>query len=170
CSGRRARSSSARPPRRPRCRRRPSGHWRTATRIGSSSSRRRSRWSPRRCSRCSGLLRLGAVADLISKPVMTGFLFGLGLTIAVGQLPKVLGVDGPGGDFFPRLWGVLGELGDIQPATAAVGGLSIVWLFVLRLLMPAFPGVFVVLVLSIRVSWLFDLKAHGVDVVGTLPS
>ena len=51
----------------------------------------------------SGLLGLGSVADLISKPVMTGFLFGLGLTIAVGQLPKVLGVDDPGGDFFPRL-------------------------------------------------------------------
>jgi len=119
---------------------------------------------------CSGLLRLGAVADLISKPVMTGFLFGLGLTIAVGQLPKVLGVDDPGGDFFPRLWGVLGELGDIQPATAAVGGLSIVLLVVLRRVMPAVPGVLVVLVLSILVSWLFDLKAHGVDVVGTLPS
>jgi len=67
---------------------------------------------------CSGLLRLGAVADLISKPVMTGFLFGLGLTIAVGQLPKVLGVDDPGGDFFPRLWGVLGELGDRPPLGA----------------------------------------------------
>jgi MFS superfamily sulfate permease-like transporter len=119
---------------------------------------------------CSGLLRLGAVADLISKPVMTGFLFGLGLTIAVGQLPKVLGVDDPGGDFFPRLWGVLGELGDVDAATAAVGGLSIVLLVVLRRVMPAVPGVLVVLVLSIVVSWLLDLKAHGVDVVGTLPS
>jgi high affinity sulfate transporter 1 len=119
---------------------------------------------------CSGLLRLGAVADLISKPVMTGFLFGLGLTIAVGQLPTVLGVDDPGGDFFPRLWGVLGELGDVQPATAAVGGLSIVLLVVLRRVMPTVPGVLVVLVLSIVVSWLLDLKAHGVDVVGTLPS
>ena len=66
--------------------------------------------------------------------------------------------------------GVLGELGDVQPATAAVGGLSIVLLVVLRRAMPAVPGVLVVLVRSIVVSWLFDVKAHGVDVVGTLPS
>ena len=40
-----------------------------------------------------GLARFGAVADLVSKPVMTGFLFGLGLTIALAQLPSLLGVD-----------------------------------------------------------------------------
>ena len=41
----------------------------------------------------AGLLRLGGVMDLVSKPVMTGFLFGLGLTIAVGQLPKLFCVE-----------------------------------------------------------------------------
>jgi len=48
----------------------------------------------------SGLLRLGGVMDLVSKPVMTGFLFGLGLTIAVGQLPKIFGVPAGTGGFF----------------------------------------------------------------------
>jgi hypothetical protein len=80
------------------------------------------------------------VADLISKPVMTGFLFGLGLTIALGQLPKVLGVDDPGGDFFPRLWAVLGELDSVDAATALVGAASIVALVVLRRRAPAAPG------------------------------
>jgi high affinity sulfate transporter 1 len=118
----------------------------------------------------SGLFHLGAVADLISKPVMTGFLFGLGLTIALGQVPKLLGIDDPGGDFFPRLWALLGELGDTQAATATVGLLSIVLLVVLRRVAPGVPGVLVVLALSIVVSWLLDLSAHGVDVVGELPS
>jgi high affinity sulfate transporter 1 len=118
----------------------------------------------------SGLLGLGSVADFISKPVMTGFLFGLGLTIAVGQLPKVLGVDDPGGDFFPRLWGLLGELDTIDVATAAVGVASIVMLVALRRLAPAVPGILVVLVLAIVVSAALDLKGHGVDVVGALPS
>ena len=40
---------------------------------------------------------------------------GLGLTIAVGQLPKVLGVDDPGGDFFPRLWGCSASSGTCSP-------------------------------------------------------
>jgi SulP family sulfate permease len=118
----------------------------------------------------SGALGLGAVADLISKPVMTGFLFGLGLTIALGQLPKVLGVDDPGGDFFPRLWAVLGELDSVHAATALVGAASIVALVVLRRRAPAAPGILIVLVASIAASALLHLSRHGVDVVGELPS
>ena len=40
-----------------------------------------------------GALKIGGVMDLVSKPVMTGFLFGLGLTVAIGQLPKLFGVE-----------------------------------------------------------------------------
>jgi sulfate permease, SulP family len=43
----------------------------------------------------AGVLHLGGIADFISKPVMTGFLFGLGMVIALGQLPKLLGVKAP---------------------------------------------------------------------------
>jgi MFS superfamily sulfate permease-like transporter len=57
----------------------------------------------------AGLLRLGAVSDLVSKPVMTGFLFGLGMTITIGQLPAVLGVPEGTGNFFPRLWDLLSQ-------------------------------------------------------------
>ena len=51
----------------------------------------------------AGALSLGGIADLVPKPVMTGFLFGLGLTITVAQLPSLLGVDAGDGDFFGRL-------------------------------------------------------------------
>ena len=47
-----------------------------------------------------GALKLGAVADLVSKPVMTGFLFGLGLTISIAQVPSLLGVPAGSGNFF----------------------------------------------------------------------
>jgi hypothetical protein len=118
----------------------------------------------------SGLIGLGAVADFISKPVTTGFLFGLGLTIAVGQLPKVLGVEDLGGEFSPRLWGVLGELDAVDAATATVGIASIALLVALRRRAPAVPGILVVLVLAIVTSAALDLRGHGVDVVGELPS
>jgi sulfate permease, SulP family len=117
----------------------------------------------------AGLLRLGSIADLISKPVTTGFLFGLGLTIAVGQLPKVLGIDEGDGTFFERAVKLLGDLGEVQGWTAAVGIASIVALVALKRLAPGLPGILIVLVAGIVVSALLGLDDRGVDVVGELP-
>jgi sulfate permease, SulP family len=118
----------------------------------------------------AGLLRLGGVTDLISKPVLTGFLFGLGLTIAVGQLPKLFGVPGGSGHFFQKLWDLLTQLGDTHWRTLVVGGAGVALLVVLPRLSRQIPATLVVLVLSIAVSKGFDLSGHGVDVVGNLPS
>ncbi len=79
-------------------------------------------------------------------------------------------MDDPGGDFFPRLWAVLGELDSVAAATALVGAASIVALVVLRRRAPAVPGILIVLVASIAASALLHLSSHGVDVVGELPS
>ena len=116
-----------------------------------------------------GLARFGAVADLVSKPVMTGFLFGLGLTIALAQLPSLLGVDAGEGNFFPRLWDLLGDLGDVDVTTLAVGVASLAVLLVGRRLAPAIPWTLLVLVLAIAVSAILGLSSHGVDVVGDIP-
>src|SRR4051812_48888839 len=53
----------------------------------------------------AGLLRLGFLAGLISEPVRKGFIVGLALTIIVGQIPKLLGVEKTEGDFFEQLCG-----------------------------------------------------------------
>src|SRR5947209_11211229 len=118
----------------------------------------------------AGVLRVGGVTDLVSKPVMTGFLFGLGLTIAVGQLPKVLGIAGGHGNFFRQAWADLNQLGDISWWTFAVGATSAVLLVGCRRLLPTIPSTLAVLVLAIVVSTVFDLTSHGVAVVGKLPS
>jgi MFS superfamily sulfate permease-like transporter len=60
----------------------------------------------------AGLIRMGGVMDLVAKPVMTGFLFGLGLTVSIGQLPKVFGVPAGEGDFFPRVTDLVRPLDD----------------------------------------------------------
>src|SRR4051794_20467955 len=52
----------------------------------------------------AGVLRLGFLANLISEPVLKGFIVGLALTIIVGQVPKVLGVPKGSGNFFEQLW------------------------------------------------------------------
>jgi sulfate permease, SulP family len=116
-----------------------------------------------------GLLRFGAISDLVSKPVMTGFLFGLGMVIAVAQLPSLLGIDPGEGNFFPATADLIGELGDVHVATLAVGAASLAALIALRRLAPKVPATLVVLVLAIAVSALLGLEDDGVDVVGHIP-
>ena len=118
----------------------------------------------------AGVFKLGAIADFISKPVMTGFLFGLGLVIALGQLPSLLGVKAGEGNFFPALVDVLGELGDVDATTLAVGAGSIALLLLGRRLVPVVPPTLLILVLAIAVSSLLDLSSHGVAVVGDIPN
>jgi MFS superfamily sulfate permease-like transporter len=118
----------------------------------------------------AGVLRLGGVMDFVSKPVMTGFLFGLGLTVTVGQLPKLFGVAAGSGHFFPQLRDLVERLDATSWWTCVVGVASIVALVLLRRLAPGLPGTLIVLAGAIVVSALLDLKSHGVDVVGDLPS
>jgi SulP family sulfate permease len=118
----------------------------------------------------AGFLRVGGVADLVSKPVMTGFLFGLGLTITIGQLPKLLGVSGGSGTFFKQLWALLRQLDDVQVWTLCVGIASVVCLVALNRFGSRVPSMLVVLAGSIVLSALLDFSSHGVDVVGKLPS
>jgi SulP family sulfate permease len=116
-----------------------------------------------------GALRLGAVADLVSKPVMTGFLFGLGLTISIAQVPSLLGVPAGEGNFFPQLWDLLGHLDDTATVTLAVGAGSLAVLLVGQRLAPRIPSTLLVLVLAIAASSLLGLDQHGVAVVGDIP-
>jgi SulP family sulfate permease len=116
-----------------------------------------------------GLLRFGAISDLVSKPVMTGFLFGLGMVIALAQLPSLLGIKPGEGNFFPALWDVLGELDAVQGTTLAVGAASLAVLILGKRVLPGFPSTLLVLVLAI-VSALAGLQDHGVDVVGAIPT
>jgi high affinity sulfate transporter 1 len=117
----------------------------------------------------AGLLRLGRITDLVSTPVMTGFLFGLGLTVAAAQATKLLGVEDGSGDFVDLFDHLVGELENTEGWTVAVAVVSIAALVALRRYAPRLPGTVIVLVGGIVVSALFDLSAHGVDVVGKLP-
>ncbi|MEZ5139234.1 MAG: SulP family inorganic anion transporter [Acidimicrobiales bacterium] len=69
----------------------------------------------------AGAAKLGFLASFLSRPVMTGFVFGLALFVAVRQLPKVLGIEGGEGNSVEQLAHVLRHLGDLDPATLVVG-------------------------------------------------
>jgi MFS superfamily sulfate permease-like transporter len=95
-----------------------------------------------------GLLGLGAISDFVSKPVMTGFLFGLGLVVMEAQLDALTG----------------------DNATTVVFGLvCIAVLLAFKLLRPAWPAMSIVVAAAILVSWTLSLSDHGVVVVGEVP-
>jgi SulP family sulfate permease len=83
-----------------------------------------------------GVLKLGAVSEFISKPVLKGFVFGLALTIMVKQAHKLAGVSAGRGNFFHQAWNVLSLLRDVNPWTLAVGAAAIGIMFLLGSVAP----------------------------------
>jgi sulfate permease, SulP family len=116
----------------------------------------------------AGLLRFGFVATLISEPVLKGFIVGLALTILIGQVPALIGVESPSGEFFGRLVGLLGELGDVDVPTLAVGVGSLLVLVALRRYLPRLPAALVVVLLGVAVMAATDLADRGVEIVGAI--
>ena len=106
-----------------------------------------------------GGLRMGFLASFISEPVMKGFIVGLALTIKVGQLPKLLGVEKDEGDFFEQLWHVLGELGSTSGLTLVVGVAALVLVLGLKAIAPVVPASLLAVLGGIVAVHLFDLDA-----------
>jgi len=118
----------------------------------------------------AGVLRLGFLANFISEPVLKGFIIGLALTIIIGQVPKLFGVEKTDGDFFQQLWGVIRHLGDTQGRTLAVGLISLAIVLGLRRWLPMVPGSLVAVIFGIAAVKLLNLQDKGVEIVGHIDS
>jgi SulP family sulfate permease len=118
----------------------------------------------------AGLARLGFLANFISEPVLKGFIVGLALTIIIGQVPKLLGVEKGSGDFFEQLWDVISRLGDSQWQTVIVGVLSLAVVLGLRRVAPVIPAPLVAVALGILAVYALNLQHHGVKIVGHIDS
>ncbi len=118
----------------------------------------------------SGMCGLGFIAELLSRPTILGYMNGLALTILVGQLPKLLGFSIDADGFIAEVVGLFQGIfdGDVVPAAAAVGAVSLVLILVLMRILPRVPAVLVATVLAIVLSIGFDLAERGVAVVGPL--
>ena len=118
----------------------------------------------------AGALRLGLVADFLARPVLVGFMSGVGVVILVGQLPKLLGLQVETGKVPETVWRTLGSLDETTWLTALVGCASLIALLVLRRVAPRVPWPLVVGVVSIACSRYFDFASHGVAVISDMPS
>jgi high affinity sulfate transporter 1 len=118
----------------------------------------------------AGLLRLGFLANFISEPVLKGFIVGLALTIIVGQLPKLFGIEGGEGNFFEKFWAWLTNLGETHLPTLIVGLVSLAIVVVCREYLPRVPGPLLAVAFGIVAVGLLGLDDRGVDIVGDIES
>jgi SulP family sulfate permease len=117
-----------------------------------------------------GLARLGFISRFFARPVLEGFIVGLGLYIAVGQLPKVVGIEKPSGDTVSVLVKTIGHVGSWGWSTVAVGVICLLALFALARFAPKLPGVIVVVIVAVLATKVFGLQHHGVAIVGHVPT
>jgi SulP family sulfate permease len=115
------------------------------------------------------VFRMGWIAQFLSRAVVTGFLFGAALDVVIGELPKLTGTEVTGSNPLQEFWSWLGTLGDAQLATVLVGAAALVVVFGLRVVAPRVPGALVLVVGGLAASWLLDLGARGVALVGEVP-
>jgi SulP family sulfate permease len=118
----------------------------------------------------AALLRIGWVAEFLSKPIVTGFVLGLTLLVILGELPSLLGIDVASRDVVGRITGLVSVRSEIDPLTLGVSVVALVVLFGGSALLPRIPWSLVVLVLGLLGSTVLDLAGRGVAVVGFVPA
>jgi SulP family sulfate permease len=116
------------------------------------------------------VMRLGFVADLLSQPTLVGYMTGVALIMMVGQLQKVTGVPVHGDTFFAEIRSFASGIGDLQAGTVGLAAITLAFLLILQWRFPRIPGPLLAVLLATLAVSVFDLDAHGIAVVGTVPS
>jgi SulP family sulfate permease len=116
-------------------------------------------------------VRLGFLADLLSRPVLIGYLTGVALIMMVDQLPRLTGVQTTGAEFFPQFWSFVRHLSDAHTATVVCSAAVLAFLFTVSRYVPAVPGPLLAVVLTTVAVVSFDLdERYDVKVIGEVPS
>jgi MFS superfamily sulfate permease-like transporter len=116
-----------------------------------------------------GLLRLGSLAELVSRPVLVGYLAAVALVVAVGQAPALLGFETDADGFPAEVAALARSLDETEAAAAAVGAAALAGFLLLRRLVPRAPAALVVAVAGALAVWAGGLEDHGVALIGDVP-
>jgi SulP family sulfate permease len=115
-------------------------------------------------------LKLGVIADLLSRPVLTGYLNGASLILVATQLGKMLGISTQGDSFFPILGDLWAQLKYTHWPTLLTGIVLMVLLLVLSRKAPRIPGALVACGVALLASVALNLGQHGVALVPAVPT
>jgi SulP family sulfate permease len=118
-----------------------------------------------------GAARLGNLLNFVSHAVLLGFTAGAAVLIAFKQLPALLGIPvEKGSHFLLALVALAARFTETHPATLLLGLVTIAVILAVKKWRPRWPGTLLAMILVGALVALFDLDAHGVKVVGAIPS
>ena len=116
----------------------------------------------------SRIVGLGFMADFLSRTVLVGFLTGVGIQVALGEISGMLGLKGGGHGTLEKIWADLQQIEQIN-FYALVVSISVLVVIVLsKKISNKIPGALIAVIGAIVVSWALDLKAH-IHVLGVVP-
>jgi sulfate permease, SulP family len=113
--------------------------------------------------------RLGFLADLLSRPVLVGYLAGIAVLMVVSQLGKLSGMPVEGDTPLEQAGYTLAHLDDVQPATVALSATVLALLLLGQRYRPHWPNPLIAMLLAAAAVAVWDLGRFGIDVVGTIP-
>ena len=117
-----------------------------------------------------GLLGFGVIANFLSRPILTGYLNGIALTIIAGQLGALFGFRVSPGGFFHTVVEAVSRVNETHVATVSVGVALLVFILLLKRFLPRVPSPLVAAALGCAVVFALSLNAKGVSVVGAVPA
>jgi high affinity sulfate transporter 1 len=118
----------------------------------------------------ASFLRLGALADFLSKPILVGFLNGVALSIMLGQIGKIFGFPITAGGILPRLLEFASKINLTQWSTLGVALGTFLVLLVSPKLFRSFPAALVATIVAAVAVRFLDLQRYGVAIVGDVPA
>jgi SulP family sulfate permease len=118
----------------------------------------------------AGLLRLGFLGDLLSQPILVGYMAGVALIMVLSQLGRLTGIEVAAEGLIQGLVEIAGRLDEVHLATLAVGLGVVIFLLLVAWLRPGVPGPLIAVVGATVVVALLGLEDAGVEVVGDIPA
>ncbi len=116
-----------------------------------------------------GALRIGWAAEFLSKPIITGFVFGLCVGIVIGEIPVLLGLGRSRGPIWERIRDIVESVDELHVPTAIIGAVSLVVLFLGNRIHRSVPWGLLLVAGGLVLSDVFDIADEGVAVVGAVP-
>lgn len=116
------------------------------------------------------LARLGFVADLLSRPVLVGYMAGVAVIMIVGQVRRTTGIPVHGTRLLAQLDSAAGHLGAVHWPTLGLAVGTLAFLFALQVWFPRLPGPLLAVSLAAVAVAALGLRSHGISVAGTIPS
>jgi SulP family sulfate permease len=115
------------------------------------------------------IVGLGFLADFLSRTVLIGFLTGVGIQVALGEVSGMLGLKGGGHGTLQKIWNDIQQIEQVNFYALALALSVLVVIVGLKKVSRKIPGALIAVIGAIVTSWALDLKAH-VHVLGAIPS